>query len=260
MKIARVNRNCEQRQFTKGAGVPLDVASNNISANSVALYFSARSSFNSVVAKLLMLLSITVFSNVVFAQAEEDPLIPKPNLMWLSDDVNVSVFGDGEYESFLGKSEVWGKNWGVSAKLLQNDSDDVFGLPQDSSFLNFDVKRRVLGSRDKSNLQLGLGWQELDIDSQLDASGPKLSLSGRYNVFSSFQLYGQTAYFPELEDEIQNTDATGYEIEAGLLYKPLPSWSLRAGYRVFNLDIQEDPLIEDLGSSSGFLLGTDLSW
>ena len=260
MKIARFNSNFEQRQFTNRVGVPLEKASDNISANSVARYFSVHSSFNALVGKALVLFSIAAFSNSVFAQVEEDPLIPKPNLMWLSDDVNVSVFGDGEYDSFLGKSEIWGKNWGVSAELLQNDNDDVFGLPQDSTFLNFDVKRRVLGSRDKSSLELGLGWQELDIDSQLDASGPKVSLSGRYNVFSSFQLYGLTSYFPELEDEIQNADATGYEIEAGLLYKPLPSWSLRAGYRVFNLDIQEDPLIEDLGSSSGFLLGTDLSW
>jgi len=91
MKIARINSNFEQRQFTKRIGVPLDKANNNISANPVALYFSVRSSsFNSVVAKVLVLLSITVFSNVVFAQAGEDPLIPKPNLMWLSDDVNES--------------------------------------------------------------------------------------------------------------------------------------------------------------------------
>lgn len=193
------------------------------------------------------------------AQTEEDLLSPKPNLMWLSDDVNVSVFGDGQYDSFLGKSEVWTKNWGVSAKLLQNDNQDVFGLPKDSKYFNLDVKRRLFGSQDKSNLELGLGWQQLDIDSQLDASGPKVSVNGRYNVLRSFQVYGLTSYFPELEDDIKDTEATGYEIEAGLLYKPLPSWSLKAGYRVFSLDI-EDPIVEELGSSSGFLLGTDLSW
>ena len=68
-----------------------------------------------------------------------------------------------------------------------------------------------------------------------------------------------SSYFPELDDGIKNKDGSGYEIEAGLLYQPLPSWSLKAGYRVFSLDI-EDPIIEELGSSSGFLLGTDLSW
>jgi hypothetical protein len=198
-------------------------------------------------------------SNTAHAQTEDDPLAPKPNLMWLSDDVNVSVFGDGEYSSFLGKSEIWTNNWGVSAKFLQNDNNDVFGLPKDSSYFNFDVKHRLLGSQDKSNLELGLGWQEMSVDSQLDASGPKVSLSGRYNVLSSVQVYGLTSYFPELEDELQDGEATGYEIEAGLLYKPLPSWSFKAGYRVFSLDL-EDPIIEKLGSSSGFLLGTDLSW
>jgi len=179
--------------------------------------------------------------------------------MWLSDDVNVSVFGDSEYDSFLGKSEIWGDKWGVSAKLLQNDNDDVFGLPADSQYFNLDVKRRLFGDQDKSNIELGLGWQELNIDSQLDASGPKVSVSGRYSIFDSFQVYGLTSYFPELEDNIEETDVTAYEIEAGLLYKPLPSLSLKAGYRVFSLDL-EDPVIEELGSSSGFLLGTDLSW
>lgn len=193
------------------------------------------------------------------ANAEEDPLDPKPNLMWLSEDVNVSIFGDEQYDSFLGKSEFWTDKWGISAKLLQNDSDDVFGLPEDSKFFNLDVKRRLFGDQDKSNLELGLGWQELDISSQLDASGPKVSVSGRYSVFDDFQVYGLTSYFPDLVDDVKETDATGYEFEAGLLYQPLPSLSLKAGYRVFSLDL-EDPVIEDLGSSSGFLLGTDLSW
>lgn len=189
----------------------------------------------------------------------DDPLDTKPNLMWLSDDVNVSVFGDGEYNSFLSKGEIWTDDWGVSASLLQNDEDDVFGLPENSKYFNLDVKRRLFGEQDKSNLELGLGWQALDISSQLAASGPKVSVSGRYNIFDSFQVYGLTSYFPELADEVQDNDATGYEFEAGLLYKPLPSLSLKAGYRVFSLDL-EDPVIEELGSSSGFLLGTDLSW
>lgn len=198
-----------------------------------------------------------VFSCV--ALADDDLLNTKPNLMWLSDDINVSVFGDESYDSFLGKSEIWTDNWGVSAKLLQNDENDVFGLPADSQYFNFDVKRRVLGSKNKSNLELGLGWQKFDIDSLLDASGPKVSLSGQFKLFKSLQLYGATSYFPELEDDIQNSELRAYEIEAGLSYTPLPSLSLKAGYRVFSLDL-EDPIIEDLGSSSGFLLGTDLSW
>jgi hypothetical protein len=179
-----------------------------------------------------LVIALCFINGAAHAQAEDDPLAPKPNLMWLSDDVNVSV---------------------------QNHNDDVFGLPKDSSYFNFDVKHRVFGSEDKSNLELGLGWQEMSIDSQFDASGPKVSLSGRYNVRNSVQVYGLTSYFPELEDELRDGGVSGYEIEAGLLYKPLPSWSLKAGYRVFSLDL-EDPIIEELGSSSGFLLGTDLSW
>jgi len=209
--------------------------------------------------KGLIYLSASMISfGYVSVAVADDVLESKPSLMWLSDDVNVSVFGDGEYESFLGKGEIWSEKWGVSATFLQNDDNDVFGLPQDSEYINLDVKRRF-GKNDKSNFELGLGWQELNIDSQLEASGPKLSFSGRLNLRPSIQVYGLTSYFPELEDDLQNNDATAYEIEAGLLYQPFPSVSLKAGYRHFSLDL-EDPEIEELGSSSGFLLGTDWSW
>ena len=213
-------------------------------------------------ASRLTLCACVVFSYFFIpsaAVADDELLDTKPNLMWLSNDVNVAVFGDKNYDSFLGKSEIWTNDWGVSAKLLQNDQDDVFGLPVNSQYFNLDVKRRLLGSKDKSNLELGLGWQELDIASKLDASGPKVSLNGRFNVLKSLQLYGSTSYFPELADSVQNSELKAFEFEAGLSYKPLPSVSLKAGYRVFSLDL-EDPVIKDLGSSSGFLLGTDLSW
>ncbi|MFT5574108.1 MAG: hypothetical protein ACI9FR_003045 [Cryomorphaceae bacterium] len=207
--------------------------------------------------QLVICLAVLLMGNGI-AHADDDLFDTRPSLMWLSSDVNVSVFDDSQYDSFLGKSEYWSDNWGVSAKLLQNDNNDVFGLPEDSEFFNLDVKRRF-GAQDKSNFELGLGWQELSIDSRIEASGPRVSLSGRYNIFDSFQVYGLTSYFPELEDDLANNDATAYELEAGLLYKPLPSVSLKAGYRVFSLDL-EDPDIQKLGSSSGFLLGTDFSW
>ena len=180
--------------------------------------------------------------------------------LWLSGDLSIGSLGSGGSSSFLGSSEIGGKNWSISAKLLQSQDESIVGLPQDSSYINFDVKRRLLGSQGKSNLKLGLGWQELDIDSQLEVSGPKVSLSGQYKLFRSFQVYGATSYFPELEDEVLNTDLKAYELEAGLLYKPLPSVSLKAGYRIFELDDINDPVVEDLGSTSGFLFGTDLSW
>lgn len=177
----------------------------------------------------------------------------------VSGDFNILPNEAGLHESFLGKSEIWANKWGVSAQLKQTEQNSIIGLPKDSSFFNLDVKRRF-GSHDKSNIELGLGWQSLSIDSQLDASGPKVSLSGKYNILKDFQVYGATSYFPELEDTITaDKSLSAYEFEAGLLYKPLPSVSLKAGYRVFNLDL-EDPILEELGSTSGFLLGTDLSW
>ncbi len=190
--------------------------------------------------------------------AETQPTID-PSATKFTGDVKFSIYGEGEYDSFLGKSEIWADNWGLSAELKQNDQSDVLGLPKDSSFFNLDVKRRF-GNQDKSNIELGVGWQELNIESQLDASGPKVSLAGKYNLLKDFQVYGSTSYFPELEDQIRaDNTLSAYEFEAGLLYKPLPSISVKAGYRVFNMELN-DPLLEDLESSSGFLLGTDLSW
>lgn len=227
----------------------------------------------SLMRALFVIVSSTVFSigTVIISatlfistqvQADEllDPLQldNQPSLMWLSSDLNVSSFSDSSYNSFLGSGEVWANKWGVSANLLQNDSNDVFGLPRDSEYLNLDVKRRF-GGLDKSNIQLGLGWQALNIDEQLEASGPKFSLSGRLNIIDNFKVYGATSYFPELDDDLNDNDAKAFEFEAGLLYQPVPSISFKAGYRVFELDL-DNPIIEDLGSSSGFLLGTDFSW
>jgi len=193
-----------------------------------------------------------------FIGAEENSLDAELSESTPSDSASLSIFGGSEYDSsFIGSGEIWVNKWGVSTELLENESSGAFGLPADSEYFNLDVKRRF-GSKDKSNFELGLGWQELNIDSQLDASGPRVSLGGNLKVLNSFRVYGSTSYFPDLDDSI-NDDVSAYEFEAGLLYTPLPSLSLKAGYRVFNLDI-EDPDIEALGSSSGFLLGTDWSW
>lgn len=193
------------------------------------------------------------------ATADDELFEAKPALMWLSNSTQISVFDTNTaYDSFVGKGEFGIDNWSISANLLQNQDNDVFGLPENSEFFNLDVKRRF-GKKNKSNLELGLGWQKLNIESQLEASGPKLSLTGQLNILSSIQLFGSTAYYPSLEDNLQSNDATAFEFEAGVLYQPLPSLSLKAGYRIFSLDLENSD-IEELGSSSGFLLGTDWSW
>ena len=217
-----------------------------------------RGSYSHSFMKLLLSL-LLMFGFTAGVMADDENFQNRPNLMWLSTDTSVSVFGDTEYDSFLGKGEFWANNWGVTANLLQNTDNDVFGLPKDSEYFNLDVKRRF-GNADTYNFELGLGWQEFSIDSQLEASGPKVSLTGRMNIIDSVQVYGLTSYFPELEDDLRNNDATAYEFEAGLLYQPLPSVSFKAGYRHFSLDLENNPILEELGSSTGFLLGTDWSW
>ena len=175
------------------------------------------------------------------------------------DSVSFSFFGGSDFDSsFAGSGEVWLNQWGLSTELFDSESSNAFGLPADSEYYNFDVKRRF-GSSSRSNFELGLGWQEFNVDSQFDASGPRVSLGGNLKLLKSFSVYGSTSYFPDLDDTLSDSDATAYEFEAGLLYSPLPSFSLKAGYRVFNLEL-ENTEIDSLNSNSGFLLGSDWSW
>ena len=213
--------------------------------------------------KLVLFVTVSLvfmFSSHVRAADEESLLTIKPNILWLSNDINLSVPDNIAYDSFLGSGEVWYKKWGVSTELIENDQSNIFSLPADSEYFNVDVKRKF-GQNNNFNFEVGLGWQEFSIDSQLDASGPRLSLEGNYKLFKSFQLYGSTAYLPDLDDSISDNSASAFQIEAGLLYSPRSALSLRAGYRVFELDLGlGDSGIEDLGSTSGFLFGSDLSW
>ena len=205
------------------------------------------------------LLPVCVILSLLFSitsLAKDLVLDYQPELNSFNGQSSLTVFD--RTDSFLGSSEIWLNQWGVSGTLFENKSSDVFGLPSDSQYFNVNIKRRF-GSKNRSNLELGLGWQELNIESELDASGPRVSLEGHVKILPSFEFYGSTSYFPELDDSINDSTATAYELEAGLLYSPLPSLSLKAGYRVFNLDLDE-PNIRQIDSSAGFLLGSDWRW
>lgn len=198
--------------------------------------------------------------------AAEDPFASKPNILWWSDDFSLTAQdSSNQYDSFISQTDVWNNDWGFSGKLLQND-DDLFGIPDNSAYLNIDVKRRFLGNSNNF-LAVGLGWQDIDIesrdaDSRLEVSGPKLSLEGQFNLFRSMKLYGQTAWFPEMDSTYQEEPASGYEFEAGVMVSPLPALSLKAGFRHFELkyDTDTDNSSDSIGSTSGFLLGSDFSW
>jgi hypothetical protein len=206
--------------------------------------------------------SFAIASSLVFSpsHAQDELFDYKPNLMWVSDSLNVPSFDqDASYDSsFLGSGEIWSKNWGLSTQFLENENQ-VFGLPEDSSIFNIDVKRRF-AVRDNSQIEVGLGWQEFNIDSLLETKGARISLGGSMDFGSAFTVYGSTAWYPDIEEDFSKGESgSAVELEAGLLYQPFPSLSLKAGYRQFSLDSKSDS-IDEIGSSSGFLLGSDLSW
>ena len=80
------------------------------------------------------------------ATADDELFEAKPSLMWLSNNTQISVFDTNTaYDSFVGNGEFGIDNWSVSANLLQNEDNDVFGLPENSEYFNLDVKRRFGG-------------------------------------------------------------------------------------------------------------------
>lgn len=187
-----------------------------------------------------------------------------PRYLWVSDKLSFKPNVGSKRSSFASGAEFWSKNkWGVSGNVSVNGSN-LFGVPDNSELLNIDVNRQLLRSKDKTDyLAVGLGWQSISIDDGLEADGPKLSLQGKYSLASRLQLYGSSAWFPELEKDTPNNALVGYKFEAGLLFKPkvlMPksSLSLKAGVQVYDLNSNASSL--NNAASSVFSLGTNLAF
>ena len=177
-----------------------------------------------------------------------------------SNDVRVDV-SEGETESatLSGDAEVWWNDkWGLKGTLYQSDLDEADFQGTDQ--FSIDVKRRIFFPTDSSFLAVGLGWEDLDLDDGQSSSGARFVLEGRVGVLGGLHLYGQTAWFPSLTDTGSRSDLTGNEYEAGLSYDPFPFMSLRAGYRHFRLDFDDDNGTGAFSETSGFVFGAGFRW
>jgi hypothetical protein len=181
-------------------------------------------------------------------------------LLWWPNDFSVDVSeGETEGGAFGGHTEAWWDDtWGLKGTLYRSDLDDT-GLEGIDHF-SVDVKRRLFSLTDNSFLAVGLGWEDIDLEDGTDSSGARLLLEGRVGVLGTLYLYGQTAWFPSLGDAGQRTDLNGNEYEAGLSYDPFPFLSLRAGYRRFKLDFDDDTGSGISTETRGFTFGAGLHW
>jgi len=181
-------------------------------------------------------------------------------LLWWSNDFSTDVSeGETEGGAFGGHAEVWWDDaWGLKGSLYRSDLEDT-GF-ESTDHLSIDVKRRLFSLTDNSFVAVGLGWEDIDLEDGTDSSGARLLLEGRVGVLGTLYLYGQTAWFPSLDDAGQRTDLNGNEYEAGLSYDPFPFLSLRAGYRRFKLDFDDSTGTGISSETRGFIFGAGLHW
>jgi len=203
------------------------------------------------------------FDTNIGSISTQDSLKNTPRYLWVSDKLSFKS-SDAENtsgrSSFASGAEYWTKSkWGISGNFSSNDSSLLLGAPKNSELFNVDVNRQLLRSKNKKDyLAVGLGWQNITVDDSLDANGIRLSLLGKYSLAKRLQVYGTSSWFPEVELGSSSSDLSGYNLEAGLLFKPKASFSLQAGFRFYDFS-KGASSVDDSGSSI-FTLGTKLSF
>lgn len=199
---------------------------------------------------------LLAFSNV-YAQGSIDG---EAGIHWWGNDFEAGL-GESEIDAGAlgGRDGFWlDQNLAMGRQLYQSDlAEDNL---DDAAYLNIDFKRRVFSLTDNSFLALGLGWQDVSIDNE-SSDGARVLLEGRVGLGGVVYLYGQTAWFPELDDFSNRSNVDGKEFEAGLSFDPVPFFSLRAGYRKIKIDYTNNLNDKDESAgSTGFVIGAGFRW
>ena len=170
------------------------------------------------------------------------------------------------------RAELWLFNkYGMRASQFSSDLDDLGA--ESSDYTSIDLMWRPFSSSDNSFVAVGLGWQDMDMQSlglSDSTSGARISAEGRLGIFGALYAYGNYSYLPELDDTpainpLLGTfeDMDGYEYEVGVSWNVAPFVSLRAGYRVNSVDfVLNDGIVATAGNteSAGFLAGASINF
>lgn len=188
------------------------------------------------------------------------PVDGEVGIYWWANEFEAD-FSDGEIDAGAlgGRGEIWfDQKWGMGGQLYQSDLEE--DNLDDAEYLNIDFKRRIFSLTDNTFLALGLGWQDVSIENE-SSNGARVLLEGRVGLGGVVYLYGQTAWFPDLDDFSNRSNVDGTEFEAGLSFDPLPFFSLRAGYRKFKIDYTNNYNNNDESArSTGFVIGAGFHW
>lgn len=191
------------------------------------------------------------FEDGGFEQAQKTPTLYSGTQSFGSSLGSVSQFNIGQG---------WLNNkWQGQSSLYKTKSLDV-GLP-DTSQWSVDITRRLLSGKQNTYLAMGLGWNDIEMAAGESSSGMRFIAEGRVGIYGPAYIFGQAALSPWMTNLGQLVDPFGKELEIGLAVDPLPSLSVRAGYRGYWLDSAEPSSETSLRSQTdGFFIGGGLRW
>lgn len=201
----------------------------------------------------LIMLSLSSVSHAL------GPLDGEATIDWWSNELSGNPFeGTLDPGTLSFRAEGWwDQRWGVEGgiDLTDIDAEEL----ENPERYHVDLKRRLFSATDNTFIAAGAGWEHLGLESGESSNGVRLSLEGRFGFAGFATLYGESIWMPYLSSVNGLDSLSGVEFETGIVFDPLPFWSIRAGYRRFKLDFDLDSGKGD-STSQGIVLGTGIHW
>lgn len=210
-----------------------------------------------ILSKTVLVVAISSVSHTSFASDEVAETAATPQ------GITSGAPSFGSPLSSVSKISVWqgwlGDKWQGQGSLYNTKSLDV-GIA-DSSQWSVDITRRLLTAKKNTYLAMGLGWNDVATTAGEKSFGMRFVATGRVGIYGPAYIFGQASLSPWMTSVGQLVNPFGKEIELGLAVDPLPSMSLRAGYRGYWLDSAESLSDPGLRSQTdGFFIGGGLRW
>ena len=203
----------------------------------------------------------TIGSNLETNLIQKKSSVSEPSLGMKFSITSPTEFKFGKIsdkDNFSASAEYWSQSkWGLSGKVQENEFT-LPSLPVNSESARINLNRKVLGSAtSNSYLAFGVGWQSVNLSDEFEVEGLSFSLLGKLALADNVSLYGTGDLFQGYEENVSNSEVTGYLLEAGLNYKVGAKFSFSAGLKLLDL---EDQQFNRKSQSSSFLIGTHLSF
>ena len=174
---------------------------------------------------------------------------------WWSKGIH-GVLGDGSVNGF---ADIWWSNkWGIEGERQVLDLDHE--VLDESTRFSIDLKRRFFSLSDNSFFGIGAGWEEIDLENGDSSSGLRLTVEGRVGLGGNSYFYGRRSWLPELGDVGGFSYLQGRSLEIGVSFDPAPLFSLRFGFRSYQLSFDDVGGNSDSAQSEGFIFGAGFHW